>query len=274
MTRRIPAGSIAILAALAGILALAPGLARACSCAPLDAGERLRAGTPAVIGEVLDKKDVGSIGDPPSDHLYVYTVRVERAFNLEPQGKIAIRGNTNGAACGFSWSVGDRIGAFLYRYRGEWTTSSCGEIAPAELEAAAEEPAPPRPTEPGRQPDGGPGSDDTPALRARRGARVVNGAPRSGTRLERLAVKPGARIRLRLDKPAQAVRVGLARPDGRALTRMRSALAVGGDQRLAWLTKLPRSLPRRTDRLLVAIDYGGERVTLAVGLAIGCSRTR
>jgi hypothetical protein len=86
-------------------------------------------------------------------------------------------------------------------------------------------------------------------------------------------VKPGVPIRLLLAKPAKTVRVALARASGERLGRMRAARAVGG-ARLTWRAKLPRALSRRVDRLLVSIDYGGERVRLAVGLAPSCRVVR
>jgi hypothetical protein len=139
-----------MVVALVGALAVVPGLAHGCSCVPMDAGQRLSAGTPAVIGVVIDKQGAGSVGDPPIDQFYSYTVRVERAFNADLGHELTIRGNTNGAACGFSWSVGQRIGAFLYRNGDRWETNSCSLAAPAALEAGAKEPT--VPTEPARRP--------------------------------------------------------------------------------------------------------------------------
>ena len=270
VSRRISAG---VLGAVAAVLVLFPGLASACSCGPRSASAGLAAGVPAVIGEVVAATEFGTVGAPPYDHLYAYTVRVERAFNLDIGTEITIHGNTNGGACGFTWSAGQRVGAFLYRTEDRWATSSCGLVAPEELEAAAAQPPPGDPAPPAAPAPGAENSPDeadrAPVVRAFHGRRAVLAGARFGAPLERLAVKPSARIRLRLDAPAQAVRVALARPNGKRVGRTRRAQAIGRSS-LAWRTTLPRRLPRGADRLLVSIDYGTERVVRAVGLATRC----
>ncbi len=260
----------AIAAILCGLVVV-PGLAHACSCVQRDPGEALRSGAPALIAEVLDKQPLPTDGDPllnqQLDQYYTYTLRVERAFNADFGPQLTIRANENGAACGFSWKPGQRVGAFVSRSGGEWRTSSCGLVDPAQLEAAANEPDP-RPDGPAEpQPPGGE------LVRARVRGRVVDAGPRAGQRLARLVVRPGARIRLRLARPARAVEVAPARTSGKRLGRLRPARARGKGG-VAWLAKVPRSLPRRTDRLLVWIDYGDERAVLAVGLTVDCRPVR
>ncbi|HEY6779669.1 MAG TPA: hypothetical protein VI111_01875, partial [Thermoleophilaceae bacterium] len=164
----------ATVAVVCGLVVL-PGLAHACSCVQRDPGQNLRDGAPALIADVLDKQPVATYGNPPLDHFYTYTLRVERAFNADFGPQLTIRANDNGGACGFSWEPGQRVGAFVYRSDGgEWTTSSCGLIDPAQLEAAANEPdpGPGGPTEP-RPPGGDPGV----VLHARARDRVVDAGP-------------------------------------------------------------------------------------------------
>jgi hypothetical protein len=247
------------VATAACVVVLFPGLASACSCAPRSASDRLAAGEPAVIGDVVAITDLGPVGDPPYDHLYAYTVRVERAFNLDAGAEITIHGNTSGGTCGFTWSAGQRVAAFLYGTADRWSTGSCGLVAPEALEAAAAAP----------DPENSPDEADGPVVRAFRGRRAVIAGARSGNQLERLAVKPGVRIRIRLERPAQSVRGALARPNGKRVGRTRAAQAIGRSS-VAWRTTLPRRLPRGADRLLVSIDYGTERAVRAVGLATRC----
>ncbi len=253
-------------AALVCGLMIVPGLAHACSCAERDPGEVLRGGAPALIAEVLDKQPVSPYVDPlnpPPDQFTTYTLRVERAFNADFGPQLTIRASNNSAACGFSWKTGQRVGAFVFRSGGEWRTSACGLVDPAQLEAAANEPDP-RPGGPAEpQPLGDPGV----VVRARARGHVVDAGPRASGGLDRLVVRPGGRIRLRLAQAAKAVKVAPAKANGKRLGRLRSARLRGKD-RLRWLAKLPRSLPRRTDRLLVWIDYGDERVVLAVGVTV------
>ena len=40
-------------------------------------------------------------------------------------------------ACGFTWEVGERVGAFLDREAAAWTTNLCSLVEPAELERRA-----------------------------------------------------------------------------------------------------------------------------------------
>lgn len=260
----------ATAAVVCGLVGL-PGLAHACTCVERDAGESLRGGTPALIAEVLDKQPVATYGDPllnqQLDQYYTYTLRVERAFNADFGPQLTIRANSNGGACGFSWEPGQRVGAFVYRSGSEWRTSSCGLIDPAQLEAAANEPDPRLGGQVEPQPPGG--DPGIAVLRARARGRVVDAGPRAGRRLERLTVRPGGKIRLRLARAARSVTFAPARPNGKRLGRPRAARA-SRHSHVAWLAKVPRSLPRRTDRLLVWIDYGDERVVLAVGLTIDC----
>ncbi len=266
MARAVLVRSGAVVVALVAALALGSTTALACSCLPETVAERLAAGRPAMIGIVIAERDDEPEKGSYEDHLHTYTVRVERAFNAALPAEIAIQGSTSGASCGFTWNVGQRVGAFLWGAGDSWHTSSCSLATPAALELAASPPLPPLPpTDDPPSPSGGPGAGDATGLRARRGRAIVAGGPRSGTLPGRLVVAAGARIRLRLDESATAVRTGLAGAGGARLSRMRSARAAGRAGR-TWVASLPGSLPHRVDRLLVAIERDGERVVLAVGI--------
>ncbi|MDW5596406.1 hypothetical protein VSS74_18815 [Conexibacter stalactiti] len=270
--------------ALTCLAALVPAAAQACSCAPnRDLAAELAGGDPAVIGEVVARQVIARDGPsdpnvPSLDTSVAYTVRVERAFNGAFGPETTIVGRTNGGMCGFTWSVGQRVGAFVGRSGEAWGTSLCSLVDPAALIAAADTPpvqpptqppAPPTPPTPPVPPtgDGGDTAKPAPTLRARRGTHVAEGGPRTGTTLDRLPAAAGERVRLRLDAPARSVRFALARANGKRLGSLRAARAVTGSRRTAWNATLPRVLPPRADRLLVTVDYGaGKRSTFAVGL--------
>ena len=123
----------AALLTLAISVAIGADLARACSCAPTDPRDRLADGEPAVIGEVEARRTVEST---PAGEVFEYTVRVERGLNASLGPVVMIRGASNGGACGFRWEVGQRVGAFLWREGGNWTTGLCSLVSPAALAAA------------------------------------------------------------------------------------------------------------------------------------------
>src|SRR5215217_4881230 len=121
------------LVMLAVSVAVGADLARACSCAFIDPRDRLAEGEPAVIGKVVASTTAET---SPSGEVVEYTVRVERAFN-EPLGEeVRVRAETNEGICGFTWNVGERVGAFLTRSGEHWTTGLCSLVSPADLTAA------------------------------------------------------------------------------------------------------------------------------------------
>jgi hypothetical protein len=102
----------------------------ACSCVRPDAREWLADGMPAVIGEVVSKRPIA--GEPGPT--YEYRVRVEGQFNAELGAEITLSSASQEAACGFEWSVGQRVGAFLQRDGARWTTNLCLLVEPEKLE--------------------------------------------------------------------------------------------------------------------------------------------
>ena len=136
MGRRLPLTvALVALSLLATAAALNVEPAGACSCAGLDPRDRLAAGTPAVTGEVVSRRQ---LGEQPAGTTVEYTVRVERAYNASPGSEIVITSGSNFGSCGFTWTVGERVGAFLDRGDGGWTTNLCSLVEPAELERALE----------------------------------------------------------------------------------------------------------------------------------------
>lgn len=284
------------LVALVVVAALAPAAAQACSCIPRtqdSVRNWLREGDPALIGTIVAAQEVNAPEpvDPPDpsrpsppvlDRTYAYTVQVERAFNVELGAETTIIAGSNGAMCGIGYRVGQRFGAFLGRRAdGAWGTGSCSQVAPDELIAAAQppvEPPPPPPPVPPTPPTPPTPPVDTtprtpaprpaPTLQARFDGRVAAGGPRAGSVLQRLPAVGGKRVRLQFDASARRVRFALARTDGTRTGPLRTATAVARSRREAWSARLPRTLPKRADRLLVFVDYGrgGPRATFAIGL--------
>lgn len=249
----------AIAVAVACSLTVAVDLAGACSCMPMDAGARLADGEVAFVGTVTAKQEVGPVGDPPMGNEYDYTVAVERSFNADLPEEITLRGNSIGAACGFSSTVGRRIGAFLYREDGRWTTYSCSLVPPDDLIAAADAPPPPPPL-------GVP--------------QVVGGTPDSWLRLRTyfgkasvpgvggLTVRTRGRVTIRVDRPAKAVRVTLAGRHGKPVGNSRRAHRRNDGRRL-WAVRMPRRIPARTRRLDVAVTYSDDSsATFVVALTV------
>lgn len=257
MLRRVHAALAAITVVVACSLTVGIDVAGACSCALVAPGDRLAEGTPALVGTVTAKQEVGPIGDPPMGTEYEYTVAVERAFNADLPQEIKLRGHTMGAACGFTWTVGQRVGAFLYREGDGWTTGSCNLVAPDKLIAAAD--APP-------QPPVGPrviGGDDQTWLRLRTFAGTQN-VPGEG----RLTVRPRGRVAIRTDRPAREVRITLAGLHGKPVGRSRLAVPRNDGRRL-WTVRLPHKIRPRAKRLDVAVTYGdGSSATFVVGLTV------
>ena len=130
MRFRLP---LAVTLILVAATAAGVDQAGACSCAGLDPRDRLAEGEPAVVGEVVSRR---AVEGRPFDSVYEYTVRVEADFNSALGPEVVITSGTSSGACGFTWEVGQRVGAFLYREAGAWSTNLCSLVEPAELERA------------------------------------------------------------------------------------------------------------------------------------------
>jgi hypothetical protein len=119
--------------ALAVVAAVGVQRAGACSCAGVDPRERLADGEAALVGRVVAKRPSQ---DVPFGEGYQYTVRVERQFHVELGSEVLLAAGANEGSCGFEWEVGERVGTFLQRDGGDWTTNLCQLVEPAELERA------------------------------------------------------------------------------------------------------------------------------------------
>jgi hypothetical protein len=107
--------------------------ASACSCADYDPRDRLEAGEAAFVGRVVSAPPRNPT---PPLKIARYVVRVERALNVRLDRRIVVRSNPYSSSCGVVWAAGQRVGSFLNRTRGGWTTNLCSLVRPAELERA------------------------------------------------------------------------------------------------------------------------------------------
>jgi hypothetical protein len=117
------------LACLAGVLALATGVhvAWACDCVPPDPDVYLQQYPAAFVGRLVETR---------ANHT-VYVFAVEQAVKGDLGDTVEVVSAAYDAACGLEGRNGRRVGVFLRRKAGHWESSSCLQIAPAELERAA-----------------------------------------------------------------------------------------------------------------------------------------
>jgi hypothetical protein len=127
-----PARCTAALAALLTTAAVGTETASACSCIQITPKSRVDNGEPALTARVIRRRvtDRDPSGWPTE---YAYKLRVGRRANAGFRRHMGVTGQAGGNSCGFKWRVGQRIGAFMYRADGAWTTSSCGIVSPKKL---------------------------------------------------------------------------------------------------------------------------------------------
>ena len=98
------------------------GEAVACSCAPLERGEKMRAADAAFAGRLV--KVV-----PRGRDRAVFRYRVRRVLRRGPglrRGRmVSVRGARGSAACGLPTTTGRRYRLALARVKGGWTAGAC-----------------------------------------------------------------------------------------------------------------------------------------------------
>ena len=114
-----------VLAATAVVAATATP-AHACSCAMPDPRSLLTQSDGAFVGRLLARRDAG-------DGRAIFTFRVERRVKGALGTTVDVESATDGAACGLETTVGARIGLFLERRDGRWTSSLCWQLSPEDL---------------------------------------------------------------------------------------------------------------------------------------------
>ena len=123
------------VAALAAVAATAEP-AGACSCVRQDPRTSLAHSDAAFVGTLLERRErpgpIRSSADPVT-----LVFKVERSVKGNLPATVEVTTAAHGASCGIEAEVGQRIGLFLRRERGAWTSSLCSQIAPEQLLAAA-----------------------------------------------------------------------------------------------------------------------------------------
>ncbi len=118
-----------VVAAVAVVAATATP-AHACSCAMPDPRSLLAQTDGAFVGRLIERRDLG-------DGRARFTFRVERGVKGALGSTVDVESASDGAACGLETTVGARIGLFLERDGGRWTSSLCWQVSPGDLLAAA-----------------------------------------------------------------------------------------------------------------------------------------
>lgn len=114
------------------------GSAFACSCAAVEPSEALGESDGAAVVRLLGVEPLGASPSGASQGRFEYRIlRVYRGATLRRGATLTLRSSLSGASCGLPQGTGRRYGLFLARYRGRWSSSLCGVIAPARLRAAA-----------------------------------------------------------------------------------------------------------------------------------------
>jgi len=145
-----------LVVTLAGAALVVPPLpqAAACSCAPVDVGERLPEADGAFVGRLLSRDDPEPVDGALSTATLVrYRYQMERAVKGDiPAGTVDVWSARSGVSCGLETPVGERAGLLLRRQDSRWASSLCEQTDPDALEQAAPAPAPASPTR--AEPDG------------------------------------------------------------------------------------------------------------------------
>ena len=251
-----------VLITLAAVSAAGAEEASACSCADIDPRDRIEEGAPALIGRVVSVTPA----DPmPQGRYSRYVLRVERALNVRLGREVVVL-DDEFSSCSFDWRAGQRVGAFLYRTRGRWTTGLCSLSTADELERATR--PYPRPVGRGRVAllAGGNYGDARLMVFDPRGRILGYGFGEGAVR--RISVCPGGRVAAELFDRG----------------RRRTFVAVRSLESLRVVSQA--EVPRHTSELACAdaagatvyaagIDYGGRPVRgrAAVHLVAGSMRT-
>ncbi len=127
------------LAALIGSFALAGGLvedACACSCARPDPAVYLERFDGAFVGTFVEKRSSDQVA-PFGGRGATYVFDVERVAKGRLPATLHVVAPSDGAACGLEVPVGERIGLFVSREEGRWTSVLCYQVEANQLERAA-----------------------------------------------------------------------------------------------------------------------------------------
>ena len=261
-----------VLAAVAVVAATATP-AHACSCAVPDARSLLAQTDGAFVGRLIERRDLGG-------GRAVFTFRVERRVKGSMGSTVDVESASNGAACGLETTIGARIGLFLERRAGRWTSSLCWQVSPDDLLAAAQPLPPPN----GRGPTAllvGGQFGGTRMMALDRGGRTLAYGRGAGTTLL-ISVCPGRRRIAELVQRDSGVGVAVRALPGLRLIRQRAVTSPPGGATVTALRCETRDGTRlvvfhssvvRPGTALLERLTGTARATLWRGTATGASLT-
>jgi len=126
---------LALVVGATAALAATAGPAYACSCAPPDPRSLLGQADGAFVGRLVTRQEVAAGRSR-------FTFAVERSVKGALGTTVDVESASDSAACGIETPIGSRIGLFLERRDGRWTSSLCWQVSPEDLLAAAQ-PLPP-----------------------------------------------------------------------------------------------------------------------------------
>jgi hypothetical protein len=124
----------AVLVALLAVACTltAADLAGACSCRFRTPHERVAAADVAFVGRVVEREQIAE-RPQQEDRTYRYILEVERVFKGRLDRRLEVRANTNGAMCGTTMEVGQRVGLLVGGEGPPYSVSSCQRISPEDL---------------------------------------------------------------------------------------------------------------------------------------------
>ncbi len=129
MLCRVMIRRLAVVAVVGVAFTVSADLASACSCADVDERDRLEAGEKAIIGRVLEEREIDA-----RRQRFAFRIRVERSIGFRLSGEIELQLLDFGA-CGTPM-VGRRQGIFILRRAGGWRSYGCSIVAGSALARA------------------------------------------------------------------------------------------------------------------------------------------
>lgn len=115
----------AVLLLLAATVAITPGTACACSCAPLQPVDQVKRAVAVFTGTVVASRAVK--GDSPGSRPpIVYTFRADQVYKGEATAEYQVTTNADSAACGYNFERGSRYLVFASDTKSEMITTEPG----------------------------------------------------------------------------------------------------------------------------------------------------
>ena len=145
VTSEAPVRLLWVVVAAGALLALAPGVAQACTCASSgsareDARAVLENADAAFTGRLVSVKEIDDgipAGQPapPPDAIFRY--RVLRDFKGRLATYVKVRSSTSGGTCGLPTDKGRKYGLGIYGRPKRWSSGLCSLVSPRALRKVA-----------------------------------------------------------------------------------------------------------------------------------------